>query len=232
MTFSELILSTRGRLWDIRSRDGSIITNASVDGIRYTASEMINICKGAILEMLRTFDALDISRLVDSATVNRKKDVVIQKDTGEIHDLDNIEFTKIVALRGANPKDIYEYSKTEQFYARYYDTETFSNSAQIEERVYTILWNETEKKKLIVTLPKFSTDIQGAQVIYRLPYTEIMTLTSTENLPIYDAEDLIWDFAEREARRRENSPQTVIQELTATINNKLMELKVGVQRTS
>jgi len=230
MTFPELVLSSRGRLWDIRARDGSLITDATKDGIRYPASEMLSICKGAILEMLRTFRALKLRELVDEATVYRRKAITIEKDTGLIADFDSIATTNIIALRGSNPKHIYEWQDPEKFYARYYDTQTFSGSAEIEGRFYSIIWDESNKKKLILTLPIETKDITG-EAIYRFPYTDIMELTSIEQLPLYDVDDLLWDYIEREARRREHSP-AMVKELTETINNKLAELKVGIQRTS
>ena len=231
MTFSELVLNSRGRLWDIRARDGSLITDATSDGIRYPASEMISLVKGGILEMLRTFRALKLRELVDEATVYRKKTVVIKKTTGIIDDLAEIKFTNIIALRSIDPKQIYDWFDPEKFYARYYDTLDFSGSTVIEGYFYSILWDATAKKKFVPTLPIPTVDTP-AEVIYRLPYTEIMTLESTEELPLYDLDDLLWDYIEREARRREHAPQIVIQDLTASINNKLTELKIGIQAAS
>ena len=230
MTFPELVLSSRGRLWDIRARDGSLITDATKDGIRYPASEMLNICKAGVLGMLRTFRPLKLRELVDEATAYRRKVITIAKNTGLITELVTIKFTNIIALRGADPKMIYEWQDPEKFYARYYDTLAFSSSTAEEGRFYSILWNATTKKKEIMTLPIPTVDIPG-EAIYRLPYTEIMTLTSEEELPLYDMDDLMWDYIEREARRREATPQLVA-ELDKTINNKLVELKVGIQTSS
>lgn len=230
MTFSELVLSSRGRLWDIRARDGTLITDATKDGIRYPASEMLNICKSGILAMLRAFRALNLRELVDEATAYRKKAIVFKETTGIIETLDDVVFTNIIAMRGADPKLIYEWEDPKSFFARYYDTLGFSGSTELEGRFYSILWDESAKKKRVFTLPIPTAPFPG-EVIYRYPYTEIMTLDATESLPLYDVDDLMWDFVEREARRREHNPP-MVQELGMTIKNKLAELKVGIQTTS
>ena len=131
MTFPEFVLSVRGRLWDIRARDGSLITVATQDGIRYPASEMLNLCKAALLEMLRTFRALNLRELVDEATVYRRKGIEIAATTGIVTTLDDIKFTNIIALRGVDPKHIYEWEDPKNFYPRYYDTLAFSDSTEI-----------------------------------------------------------------------------------------------------
>lgn len=227
MTFPELVLSVRGRLWDIRARDASLITDATQDGIRYPASEMLSICKSGVLAMLRTFRAMKLRKLVDEASTYRRKPVLFKKTSGLITELDDVKFTNIIALRGADPKQIYEWDDPEKFYARYYETEAFSESTAIEERVYSIIWDDTKKHKLLLTLPLPTADTPG-EVIYRLPYTEIMTLDATDELPLYDVDDLLWDYIEREARRREGSP-AMVEELNKMIDRKLTELKIGIQ---
>lgn len=228
MTFPELVLSSRGRLWDIRARDGSLITDASKDGIRYPASEMLNICKGALLEMLRAFRALDLKELVDEATTYRKSGAVIKNGTGVV-EIDGA-FTNIVGLRGQNPKHIYDYQAPDLFYSRYYDVLNHNDSTELEERIYTILWDAENKSKEVLSLPVPTADING-QVIVRQIYTDLMTLDSPDELPLYDVDDILWDFIEREARAREHST-AMVKLLTEKINYKLSELKVGVQRTT
>jgi hypothetical protein len=70
MTFGNLILNLRKRLQDFRKRDGSLISVASEDGVRWTSSELVDIWNEAFEEFLRYASMISVN-IDNKGAINR-----------------------------------------------------------------------------------------------------------------------------------------------------------------
>lgn len=233
MKFSELVLESRTWLFDLRERTGEVIDDASVDGIRWTSVQVQTFCKDAISEMLRIFTAMKLDSLVDKATFYRiKPGLTITAGTGILTGLESVSFTSILKLQTLDLQRIYSPDNQDKFFENRYFTNQLQDSTRpLDDGVFTIFYNEDEKRKEVHTLPLYAADIVNVQAIIRIPYNELFDITSDDDLPIVDSYDILKLFIMRNARHTEHN-LTMVKELDSQIQQKFAELGVGIPRAS
>lgn len=233
MKFSELVLKSRTWLFDLRERTGQVIDVASKDGIRWTSDQVQTFCKDAIIEMLRIFTAMKLDSLVDKASFYRiVSDLTIEAGTGLLKTLDTYNFTSILKIQTTDLKRIYSPDDQEKFFSNRYFTKTLMDASRpIDDGVFSIFFDEATKKREVRTLPLYADDIINVQAVMRIPYSELLTLASTDELPIVDSEDILKLYIMRNARHTEHN-MVMIKELNEQITQKFAELGVGIPRAS
>jgi hypothetical protein len=231
MNFSNLILLARQRVHDARTRLGAFITDASVDGIRWSSANLASLCRGAISELYRDLLSIKDCKNIAKDLLYQIVQVTLGAD-GKVTGLDEVNFTKILkitapTLEGTNPK-IYTFIDQEAFFSERYNTRTIDSEILIEDYVFTVIYNLTDKKKEVRFLPFPSEEIENCEAIVNVPLNSLLTLESSDELPFVDTEDLILDYCEREMRKR-NAETALVKELDAAINRKLEKLDNGLQ---
>ena len=233
MKFSELVLKSRTWLFDYRERTGQVIDVASKDGIRWTSIHVQTFCKDAIIEMLRLFTAMKLDALVDKASFYRiVGGLSIEAGTGLLKTLDTYNFTSIIKLQTTDLQRIYSPDDQDKFFSnRYFTKELLDGSRPLDDGVFSVFFNIDTKKRVVHTLPLYADDIINVQAVMRIPYTEILTLDSIDELPILDSEDILKLFIMRNARHTEHNT-VMVKDLNDQIQQKFMELGVGIPRAS
>lgn len=235
MKFSELVLRARQYLFDVRESSGHLIDVASKDGIRWTSSHVQSLCRGAIFEMNRVLTAVGLYAYVDEASFYRLiSGCSIQPGAGVgvLTFGAEVSFSTILKVQSSNLQQIFSAIPQRDFFAHRYLTQLISDSTRpIDDGVFSIFYDPDEKKKAVYTLPNFASPIEQVQAIARVPYSEVLTITSTDELPLVDTEDLLMLFIERNARRVEHNFD-MVKVLTETIKDKIMEMTVGISRTT
>lgn len=233
MKFSELVLESRTWLFDLRERTGQVIDDASKDGIRWTSIQVQTFCRDAITEMLRIFTAMKLDALVDKATFYRIiSGLTIEAGTGILGDLSSVNFSSILKLQTLDLKRIYSPDNQDNFFSNRYFSNTLQDTSRpLDDGVFSIFYDETTKQKQVRTLPLYADDIINVQAIVRVPYTELYNITSTDELPIVDSNDILKLFIMRNARHTEHNV-VMIKELNEQIAQKFAELGVGIPRAS
>ena len=233
MKFSELVIKARLWLWDIREKNGALIDDAAKDGIRWTSFHVQEFCKDAILELLRLFSALKLDDYVDKAAFYRiVSNLIIEAGSGKLSDVASQNFSSILKIQTIDLKRIYSPDNQDNFFSNRYFAQTITDgSMPLDDGVFSIFFDEATKKKEVRTLPLYATNIDNVQAIMRIPYTELLTLSSEEDLPIVDSEDLLKLFISRNARWTEHNT-VLVKDLDDQIRQKLTELGVGIPRAS
>lgn len=232
MTFDDLIINTRYRLFDIRERTGSLITDASNDGIRWSSVILQSVCKGATLELLRILQVLKLTNNFNlSSSYQLISGLQIDLATGVLSGGFPDGVTHVFKLQTADLTRIYSSISQDKFFSyRYSLGEVAENNIPVDDAVFASFFNAEDKKIEIRTLPLYPADITNVQAFVRLPFSDLLTIGNTDELPLFDIDDLLLDFCEREARRREHNI-TQLKDLNLSINDKLVGLQDGLQST-
>lgn len=222
MIFSDLIIALRHRLQDIRKADTTYISDASHNGIKWKSSDLVLICRSAIVEMLRTLSAYKLDNYINTSIMFTKKTCRIYTD-GHINNLPaGLVHIYSIEVGDATNKKIYSYVSPENYISKkYYDNK--SNHF-----TYFRDWsadNNAPKIK-VCTTPAIATE-QDCEVVCKTSIADILVLEVNPTLPLVDVDDLILDFCEREARDREFALERS-KVLTLMINQKIKELQGGL----
>jgi hypothetical protein len=224
MTFSELVLLARQRLHDYRDRNGSIITDATVDGIRWTSVDIQTLSKGALQEMLRTLRALKLENHINQAVQTQIVPVKLAT-SGLVTDIGT--FIKITCIQPQSVtnglKNIYYPVSPEEFFSKKYRTYDSSNEG-IEDKVFTVIYDITTKEFQVRYFPILVEEVEASAIVYK-GLDAFYTMTETASLPFIEVDDLILDYIEKNGRSIEHSPEQS-KEITQRIVNKLGELKI------
>lgn len=229
MTFSELVLEARKVVHDARTNTGTLITSASEDGIRWSSASLQSICKGALAEMLRTFLSLGLSNLVNKSVQYRILPATISSGGAGYSKLTFSDGTpkmyRIVKIQELGNADaIYDFAEQEKFFSKRY---RLAQGDEVD-KVFTQFWDEDESKIIDAILPLVTEDVT-VQVIIYIPLAEIYTLASTVELPFVDIDDLIYDYIQKEAYRKEFN-LIGYKNVVEAISYKLQELTIELQR--
>jgi hypothetical protein len=193
---------------------------------------MVDICKGALLELGRTLIAHNKDNLVDVALLTQIITVTAAIGTGIVSGAGLTGYFKIRRLQEpTNANNIYDFVDPETFLSKRYRTSVASSSdTSIDDRFYTIFYNATTglPEVRIVPIPSAALSLEA---FVNISFESIFTLASTSDMPFIDIEDLMLDYVEREACATEHDTAQV-QFLNGKINNKLMELGLDIQKTN
>jgi len=218
MLFKDFVLEVRKRLQDMRKADGTLITVATEDGIRWSSDVLTSVCSGQLMECLRTFSAMKLRPWINEAAQyqNISSGAKITAGTGVIN-VGTIVFSKILNIQEkATPTRIYEFIEQELFFDMRYKTQ------DIDGAYYSYFYDTNVNKVQAQVLPPPAMDIDIA-IVVKVPLDSIYTLDSTIVLPFIDITDLLIDYAEMEARRIEGNTGAA-KDLQAIIDFKLKEL--------
>ena len=232
MKFRDYILSTRQRLQDLRNSSGIRITTASENGIRWSSDDLVEICKGALHELSRTLVANKLIENVNQAYNYTTRIVTIEPGTGIVTEVDttdlDIDFVNIKALQYFEPSINYSIVDQEEFVSKRNRIKEVDGSVVVEGYYATMMYDSNKEKAVIKTLPiPAEAPAAPCELTYESNLDAIYTITSETELPFLKIDDLMLDYAEREARAREHNDQRA-SILTAMINNKIKELVNGL----
>ena len=231
MTFSELILDARYRLHDIRDNSGSIITDSSKDGIRWTSVLLQQISKSALTEMSRTLLAFGLKPYINNSYRTKKVNVTIDTDVSTgVSTVSNLPSGTYKILRiqvAAHPEDIYKELTPEEFASRRYLTTSDDDGDYIDKKGFFRYYDEVSLELITEVTPAISGSM-GAEAFLYYGLENQFVITNADDLPFMDINDLMLDFIEKEARIREHNPQQV-KEMETSIMTKLKELQIEIQ---
>lgn len=200
MTFPEFVLNLRRRLQDRYTNSGTIITTADTDGVRWTSSELVDICNVAFQEIARyiliyketplfknlfgNFVAYDSTTLVSGILTFPSPSSVF----------------KILSISKGSEDDIYGEISSSKFT----DYVAQDKQPRKEGLFFAEFFNTTSKVKYVKALPADNSDVHYSYLYYKADYsaTDISGATA---LHIVGLDDLLLDIAEREARDREHN---------------------------
>lgn len=201
MTFANFVLNLRRRLQDRYESDGTIITSANTDGVRWTSSELVDICNVAITAFTRLMFAYKehpmFSGIIDSYTVLKTSESI--SATGELTFADPTKVYDILSIRKVGGKSYAPISAS--FYTLYASDTKAPRSG---EYFFSLFFDETNLYKYIKILPAEASTVDYAYLYVKNDYTS-SDITSGANLYITNFDDLLLDLAEREARDREHN---------------------------
>lgn len=189
ITFTSLLLNLRRRSQDLRNSNGTIIVDASYNGIRWTSKELIDILNSAIGEYLRYRRVIyPIEGIYHS---------ILEFDKGELEK--SAFYPRIVKVLNLEynegelgPSALFVESPPHQFFASKRKLTTLRDS-DIQPQ-----WLETKDK--IFILPSWTVYLTA---IYIADHTVRYTLE--DEVETFGHDDIILDIAERELRDREHN---------------------------
>lgn len=201
MTFANFVLNLRRRLQDRYESDGTLITSADTDGVRWTSSELVDICNTSITAFTRLMfmykehpmfsgvvDAYSV--LVASASV-QASGVLTFADPTKVYD--------VLSVRKSSSKSYAPISTN--LYTLYASDTKAPRSG---EYFFSLFFDETNLYKYIRVLPAESATVDYVYLYIKNDYTS-SDITGGTSLYITNFDDLLLDLAEREARDREHN---------------------------
>jgi hypothetical protein len=203
MIYSNFLLESRKRVHDARDKDGNIITDAGVDGIRWTSAQLAEAIKQGLMEFTRDVLSLDYRHYFNSAYLFKLAPGTIAKDTGLFTFASGDADTYGDILRIETPLGTvrYTYKDPDIFFSEEYQNNTLDNISYVFTRV-------TDENNEIVTyaLPISTTDIQ-ARAFATVNLESLFVLTNTKELPFHNIDDLMLDYAARNCNLIEHDMQ-------------------------
>lgn len=190
MTFSELIIRARYRVYDVRDSEGNIITDPTKDGIRWTSDSLVVSAREALMELTRDIISFDYRHYFNSAYIYRNVPGVL-KPTG-IVEIDSNVIGKISGIRRMMNynKDIYDYVTPELFYSKDYENSLLEND-------YVFSLSSDQDNNIVVNvLPLPESDINVKLICY-IDLSTVFSLVYTNNLPFINIDDLMLDYIVR-----------------------------------
>lgn len=227
MLFSELILEARQRLHDIRRYDMVLITSATEDGVRWSSTQLQQVIKGALLEMLRTFRSQKkLKKFINNSVQNRVVAAVIKAGTGLIDPLPS-GFYNIERIQLQQKGYIYSELDMKEFVAKDWELSQQASTVvddlcAIDERWFMGYWDAIDKKIQVKTLPIPAVDTDVTLYLVQQPQ-ELFTISATVDLPFVEVDDIMLDFIEKNAAQIEDNGSQV-KLLNDTIELKLKRL--------
>lgn len=199
MTFGNFALRVRKRLQDSYKPDGTAITLISENGLRWSSSELIEICSGAISKLTRfmkIYDVAPIFKTMGNDNLATTATVITVTTTGISESLPN---TVLIVLSVSDSESGYEYITPD----KYQDFLKEENKPPVDGKYYTIMWDVTAKAKKIFIIPKGSAVTLNYEFVY---YFSSYGLTDTDTeVHIIGLDDVLLDIAEMEGRDREHN---------------------------
>lgn len=231
MTFSDLVLKARRRLHDLRDGSGSVITDATKDGIRWTSNELADVCKTGLIELQRNLIALGLKRHINTAAQYQfvTCEIKVGSGFGEVIGLPD-GFYDVKRLQTTDASKIYEWMEQDEFFGARYLMVEDSNGNFIDKRVFTMVYSEEANRMKVLTLPIPTPEVNNVQAIILKSLESLYDLESTDDLPFVNSFDLLLDYVEREARRIEHNPNQ-LKAVNDYINFKLRMLSNEIQRS-
>ena len=239
MTFSEFMIEARYRLGDVRTPSGTIINDATVDGIRWSSQRLAILCKGAMHEMLRTFRGwvakdkkvkTPLNNFINNAIQTR----ILSGLTIENGRLNGIgeKYYKLHRLQAGDYGLMYDEVDAETYFSKRWRTLPMNELSQcpIDERWFTPISDENGGIE-IRTVPISADPINNVEAIITIPLDTILTITSTIDLPFVDINDILLDFVDKEASLIEHNPEQV-KYLFSVINQKIGLIQNELQEST
>lgn len=215
MTFPEFVLNLRRRLQDRHASTGALITLASEDGVRWTSSELVDICNTSLEELSRlitTYQKIPIFQNLLTLTVVYGSTTLV---SGKLIFPNENKVLKILSLSGyqggiygeVNPGTFTSYQvgdkeprKDERFYSRFYNTTDGKYVKVLPADNQTVIYS------YIYIVSDLVTSIDGINLIVTIKHDyDSSDITAETVIDITGMDDLLLDLAEREARDREHN---------------------------
>ena len=197
MTLGNYVLSLRNRIQDIFTYAGVKITSANTDGIRWTSSELVEICNSSISELVRLIslykDNPRISELIQNL-------VALSSNSEITNGAKELDETVGIVLSVRKTDGSFYAKISPDLYTQYASAD---KSPRENEYFFTVLLNPSSGKREIKILPANSAD----RITYSFIYKKANYTSSDLNTDIYlqGFDDLLLDIAERECRDREKN---------------------------
>lgn len=218
MIFSELLLRSRKRVYDARDKYGNVITDATVDGIRWSSTQLESSMREALMEFTRDLISLNYKSYYNVSYLYRYITGTAANSSGIVTLVGTDEINDIIRIETSLGTDRYTYTDPDKFFSDEYQNNTL------------------EEESYVFTQVPFST---GAIVIYLLPIPTatipvrafcdinletLFTLTNTSELPIHNVDDLMLDYISRNCNLIEHDMQQ-FDIMDKVIDKKLQILK-------
>jgi hypothetical protein len=203
MTFGNFILQLRERLQDLRKADASLITLPSEDGVRWTASSLMNIANQSFLELTRMISIHIKSPAIRQMVGNEffiSPSVTLTTGSNGIIALGSsvLSIIEMVVIEGGVSTPVVYVSPT--VYISYLSSDT---KPRKESKFFTIMYDETTSTPNIYTINVGASKTVTMTYIFRKGnYTSDNYSTS---IYLTGLDDLLLDMAERECRDREHN---------------------------
>jgi len=202
MTFGNFIFQLRTRLQDLRDSTGTAVIDINSNGIRWSASELMEIANMASTQIVRLSRIYPKSPafmyLSDNAFVTNES-ITMTSGVGSLptNSLDIIGLASSVTQTLAQAIYVRIPPRKYQDYLNEVDSERY------DEHYFTVMMDITEGVRKIYTLPNTITETMNATVLYAKTNYDA-TDVNTEMF-IQGMDDLLLDIAERECRDREHN---------------------------
>ncbi len=232
MKFNELMIDSRGRLHDLRTPSGSLITNAVTDGIRWSADQLEKICRRSVEELTRTLRSRKLVNYLNQGLQVQLPSGTITASSGygivNIPSFNDVLYTVIRIQEIGESEAIYTYADPEEFFSIRDRLATVGDDSEIvsTDRRFTYLYDPENNKVVVVVLP-IPSEEKNIQLIVHAGLEAIYTKASTIDLPFVGIDDLILDYVEREASAVQHDVGQV-KLITELIQLKLQELNVEI----
>lgn len=199
MTFGTFVTTLRRRLQDIRTISGTLITDITTSGIRWTSEELIEIANLALIELVRISNVYESSPLL--------KQII---GSGFFEARGTLVFSGIEL---ATPSDVLaitsltENAATERSFGylepmKFHDVVTEHGAPRDEGFFYTVMFDASAVIRKIVLGASYTGTLKYVAIYNRANYT---SSDGTVVLYISGMDDILFDIAEREARDREHN---------------------------
>lgn len=207
MTFSEFMLKVRRRSQDLRTTTGTLITSAKTNGIRWSASDIADVCNGALDEASRLLSIYDTSPIARQLTENN---LIAYQDltfTSSKCNLDNAVLA-VIGLEKTGTDQSYDYINPAEYQSR--KNSIMSNV--VNSFWYTVVRNVTTfAKECWITSTE--TTLKATLLLDAPEFTTSDT-DLVKELPFQGIDDFLECLAEKKLRSQEGHFERVGQLLT------------------
>lgn len=218
MTFPEFILSLRRRLQDRYTYSGSLITTASEDGVRWTSSELIEVCNTAFQEFSRYLLVYGETPLFKQLKTNLIAFNSGTPSNGVLTFSSPSNVLSVLSMSKGSEDDIYAKIDSQKF------TDYLAQNKQPRknEGFFAEFFNTSLKTKYLKILPADNEDVYYSYIYTKTDYSS-SDITSATAIHIVGFNDFLLDIAERECRDREKNWER------SQILDRRIFIKMGVQ---
>lgn len=218
MKFSELLLRSRLRVYDARDETGNVITDAAVDGIRWSSTGLESAMREALMEFTRDLISLNYKSYYNVAYLYRflpgtaaiTSGVVTFTGSDEVNDIIRIE-TPVGAVR-------YSYADPDKFFSDEYQIST------LDEETYVFTQVKESGGTIVTYLLPIPTVALQVRAFCDINQELLFALTNAEELPFHNVDDLMLDYIARNCNLIEHDMQQ-FDMLNKVIDKKLQILK-------
>ncbi len=199
MTFGTFVTTLRRRLQDIRTISGTLITDITTSGIRWTSEELIEIANQALIELVRVSNVYENSPLLKQIIGNGYFEArgTLTFSSAELATPSNVLAITSLVEDAATGRS-FGYLEPSKFY----DVVIEHGAPRDEGFFYTVIFDASAVVRKIMLGASYTGDLRYTAIYNKGNYD---SSNSAVVLYIAGMDDLLLDIAEREARDREHN---------------------------